>query len=565
MSDRNISFKSFFETIDRKLHASSREELCSIILGMAQEITPEERGNFLKMLRPIKKEEIESLLKQEDLISDIDDFSRTYRGRMKKADEMDEYPVDYYDDEDSLGPYTEFVTRLKILLDRTKGVFEAKNYALAVQAYQKLFVILELEDNYGRGIRLSDIGNSQENSEDVSRYFRALYEMETPASRPASIFAHMMNLKNMSVVSRLIKLEDIMQMSTDVLPEEKSFLQSWKNFLMSRKEKEADVLLREATSLLEGSDGLAALAREEGGKRPYVYLDWVDALLSEQQYPGIITAANEALKKLPVGMTIRSKIADRMYVAAKKLRDTPMMLQSRWEAFVPEPTLRRLLDLHEATDENGRLKWMKKAEAYLTEWFDKDKGNQSEDDGDFYEERACWISQDVLVYGHLLVGNWKAAKELADTSEIKEIVVPAFLALIAGKVAQLPPKAKFLWQETLEKSAGDVFFSTRDEPDVLTSKDYLEKACHEAIERSPLSQVDADAITNWCLNIMKQRLDSIVGNKDRRSYDKAALLLAACAEILRFRGQDRAADSLISETRNKFSSYPAFQRALKSV
>jgi hypothetical protein len=45
---------------------------------------------------------------------------------------------------------------------------------------------------------------------------------------------------------------------------------------------------------------------------------------------------------------------------------------------------------------------------------------------------------------------------------------------------------------------------------------------------------------------------SIVGEKHRRSYDNAARLLAACAEVLRLRDKPEAARALLDDVRQHF-------------
>jgi len=65
--------------------------------------------------------------------------------------------------------------------------------------------------------------------------------------------------------------------------------------------------------------------------------------------------------------------------------------------------------------------------------------------------------------------------------------------------------------------------------------------------------------------VAQQRVDAIVGGKHRGSYDKAALLTVACAEVLRLRGDKAAADTLVNEVRNRFPRHRAFQSELETA
>jgi two-component system cell cycle sensor histidine kinase/response regulator CckA len=49
------------------------------------------------------------------------------------------------------------------------------------------------------------------------------------------------------------------------------------------------------------------------------------------------------------------------------------------------------------------------------------------------------------------------------------------------------------------------------------------------------------------------------------SYDKAAILTVACAEVLRARGDKGAADTFVDEIRNRFPRHRAFQAELKTA
>jgi hypothetical protein len=67
------------------------------------------------------------------------------------------------------------------------------------------------------------------------------------------------------------------------------------------------------------------------------------------------------------------------------------------------------------------------------------------------------------------------------------------------------------------------------------------------------------------VEVAHRRVDGIVGGQHRKSYDKAAVVTTACAEVLRLRGDRAAADSLVSEVRNRFPRHRAFQAELKST
>lgn len=71
----------------------------------------------------------------------------------------------------------------------------------------------------------------------------------------------------------------------------------------------------------------------------------------------------------------------------------------------------------------------------------------------------------------------------------------------------------------------------------------------------------------WCKNESGKRIDAIVSNKYRGSYDKAANILVAMAESLANRGNKQDGLRFVEKYQSKYSRFPAFRkevaRALK--
>jgi tetratricopeptide (TPR) repeat protein len=83
---------------------------------------------------------VKQTIQQEDLLADIDNLLQQIKIAMKNADDWEERYNEWgeYDDEDSLGPYEEFIEPLTDLFDRIKAAFDYGNLALARAAYQKI-------------------------------------------------------------------------------------------------------------------------------------------------------------------------------------------------------------------------------------------------------------------------------------------------------------------------------------------------------------------------------------------------------------------------------------------
>ena len=217
-----MSLKSFWEAVEKRLAAYSADELRAILRAMAQETPPTGRQAFLARLKPMAETAaaVQQALLQEELLADIADLTHELEAEMEQADYWEErYGWDeYYDEEDSLGPYEDFVESLIDLFDRTDAAFDYGNLALARAAYQKLFAVFNLEDDYGRGVSTEDL-QSVDVGEARARYLRAVYETEPPAQRPQALFEQMHQVQSWLAISRPT-LEDVIQISPKPLPDQ---------------------------------------------------------------------------------------------------------------------------------------------------------------------------------------------------------------------------------------------------------------------------------------------------------------------------------------------------------
>lgn len=313
MSENKMSLKVFFEKIEQRLVAYSEDELRSILRRMAHNVSPSDRNDFLARLKPGEEAEaeVERALSQDDLLSDIEDMTQEIRSEMEDADEY----YDDSDDEDSLGQYEEYVDPLTGLFDRTAGVFDFGNMSLACAAYRKLFDVMNMEDDYGRKVSGADL-KDVDMSEARARYLRALYETTALPRRPDVLFEEMQSMDDL-IWGKSVRLEDIIQVSPNPLPDEEKFFDDWIVFLRKQSGADADRWLREAIRLAQGTKGLEELSRKEGKSRPRTYVDWVVALQGEGKHREVVAAAQEALQMLPPDLPIRSAIADRLCMSAQ--------------------------------------------------------------------------------------------------------------------------------------------------------------------------------------------------------------------------------------------------------
>jgi hypothetical protein len=571
-----MPLKVFWEAVEGRLATYSTDELRNILRAMAQETPPPGRQAFLEKLKPVEAMSLvaQRAGQQEELLADIEDLAQELKATMAEADDWEERYGwgEYYDDEDSLGPYEEFVAPLAELLDRTEVAFDYGDLPLARAAYQQLFEVLTLEDDYGRGVHASDL-TAVDLDEARARYLCAVYETDPLESRPQALFDQMQQVR--SGLARLRPmLEDLTQISPRPLPDQEQFLPDWITFLRTQSGSEADAWLREAVWLSQGTPGLEALARTEGKKHPRAYLDWFTALEQEGKHREVLLAAQEALQTLPAQLPIRAAIADHLCTAAARLGETEALRAGRWQAFLAKPTLSRLLDLWDAAPAGAeRMTLMGQAAEHVRNYLAHPSGRQGAVwwDGDDLE-RPAWIGPSVLAHACLLAEEFEAAHQLAAAENVlgwsgghnpQGLVVSFFLALLSGRVPDaLPPNLAQLWAWGLQHNVGYWVGGEEREDSVLKR---LERAYAEPFAGVSLSHDRQVEILAWCLDVARRRVNAIVGGKHRKSYDKAAMLAAACAEVLRLRGDREAADSLLNEVSQRFPRHRAFQAELKAA
>jgi hypothetical protein len=567
--EQQLSLQTFWDAVEQRLAVCSAEELRAIVRALARATPATQWQTFLNTLRLMT--EITAVVPPapapEELLVDIAALADELRAATEEAEGWDEYH-----EEDSLGPYAAYVTPLTALFDRAAAAFAAGQMTLARTAYHSLFATLTYEDGYGRGVRAEHLPEVTV-SEAIARYLRAVYESEPSAQRPSGLFAGMLQVCAWrSDVQPM--LDTIIEISPQALPDQEQFLLDWIAFLRTQSEPEADAWLREAVRLSQGTAGLETLARTEGVQRPRAYLDWCAALAAEGKQRAVLVAAHEALRILPRPLPIRAAVADYLCTAAMHLHDTANLRVGRWEAFVAKPTLARLLDVWEVTPAGtARARQMSQAAQHVQDTLANPPGEGTHVWADAIE-RPVWPDKTVLAHAYLLAGDWDAAYRLAVPEQVlgwssshntQGLVVTCCLVKMSGVLpGQLPPNLMQLWHWELQNSTGFVSWYSADagEASLLVR---LQHAYTECLPEVALTSEQQAALLGWCLDVVQHRVEAIVRNQHRGSYDRAALLLTSCTEVLRLRGQAQEARGLLDEIRQQFQRHRAFQTELQAA
>jgi hypothetical protein len=267
-------------------------------------------------------------------------------------------------------------------------------------------------------------------------------------------------------------------------------------------------------------------------------------------------------------------MADHLCAAAARLNEAEALHLGRWEAFVAKPTLPRMLDLRDiAVDAAERAPLMQRAVEHIRDYLShppvRPEVMMRVVDG---LESPAGIDQSVLAHACLLAGDWDAAHHLAAQGKVlgwsssesyQGLVEAAFLVLLSGKaLGALPSNLAQFWQWSIQYGVAAWRWGYGDVDPV---RERLAHAYAEQLVAAALSTDQQERFLSWCLDVAQQRANAIVSNKYRKSYNKAAVLTVACAEVLWLRGDQAAADRLVNNVRSRFPRHRAFQAEIKAA
>lgn len=560
--ESTISLKKFNDEIEEHLLALDTEALRSLVRSFADEVKPVGRGCFLSKLSPSCSRKV---VLEDDILDEIEGLMETIESRFEEEPDWDDYD---YDAEDP-GPDADSVEAVSSMFDRVNAIFDYGDTALAREAYEKLFAVLDLEDDYGRTINAYDLEDI-DLKEIRARYLRSVY-LSLSREKVAPILIDKLQEMRSFFRPEPPSLSEIIEISSDPLPDWKVFLDAWMAFLKEQNDNCAKAMLREAIFLRDGAQGLKNLSKSQGLENPRIFYDLVNYYKSCGEEAHALSEAQNALSILPEGMPIRAAIADQIIDLVDKKNDDPSFFQALWITFQEKPTLKKLLELFIRNEGESRKDVMEKAVLVLDKRVKS--GSSYKRNYDTWEndniESPSYPTECTLLHAYFLAENQRAAFDLVVGKKelgwsYGEHPQPIFLGLCffqAMPIKQLgesPQSFQSFWKSYLSDSANR--YGLHNESSIGNEI----KDAYEELKKCFECQLDSKAI-QWCFDIAKKRVFSIVSNQHRGAYHRAALLTAVCYEVLQALGKPQEAINFYKEIKNTFPRHSAFQRELKYV
>jgi tetratricopeptide (TPR) repeat protein len=550
MKKEILGLGPFLKEAEKRIDGLSKEEIKAILLMKAKNLKPTEREFFLAGLTPRKKAEV--VIDDDTLLSEIDDFvKRIEDGEYSTGWGWD----DEIHDEREWGDES-WAEDMDELFDRAGELFLSGDMKLASLAYGKLLKAFHMHEETGHfpGQLAPTEMVETDLDEAKTRYLRALYETNDKKERAKIIFEEIEDLRYVGSSDFDIKtVEDALTTK----PEDwRQFLEDMKGILLESVLAQNMRVLGYVKNLdmlcsiifeLEGLGGLSRLAKEHGNKLHKVYLVWISKLQEAGKDREAVEAYQQSLNVIPPQTHIRAEISDLAALSAKKIKDENVFFEMHKEAFFSSPDIGRLLSLRESAMSSGQLKVMEDVVSFLEE----------------HQGKHSFISnpKELLVQAYILIENYEKMWDVTSKGEplgwsgSNSSQAGAVPFLMVSSVRGIPLKSDSViikvWRgkEGYEDEQSKRFKA-------VVEKDILGK---DISGEERIKQI------KWATSIVEKRVDAIVSNKYRGSYDKAALLLVGCVEALNLLDRSIEAQTFFEKIRLRYNRHSAFQQEIRRL
>lgn len=371
------------------------------------------------------------------------------------------------------------------------------------------------------------------------------------------------------VAYRREPLEEMERAAIEPLPGLDDFLPGWRALLEKEVAREGvhgwggdrRSWLREVAGRLEGTAGLANLARSSGIAEDY--RGWCARLVKAKDWAGALAAFEEAADRIADPYS-RGSFLDGAAQCAQELgrRDVPVRLERAWRA---DPDLLRLARWLGAAGSRASLrKWALLALDSCPKKHERQRAFLHVLSGDLSSAAKLLASAPGLGWsaeehpGHLLFPLFQALLRGSSFSPASLEFPHAVTALADMEGAFDPLDAD---EDADEDADGDADEVTGEE-DLGEAPRLAAPTLPELLSRAGVRGVTDVATRRTVVVAMKKavekRLAGVTGNQRRRHYGHAAELVAAVVES----DPHRANAGWVREIRETYRRYPALQSAL---
>ncbi len=431
-------------------------------------------------------------------------------------------------------------------LRQGSNAFFAKDYRAACLIFRALLVpIGEGDIDLGQHEMLDEVlGVDATNC--AAQYTVAVYMTAVPADRAKAVRQAIDEVQGIGhFLEPLAKME---RAAIEPLPRLGEFLPQWRALIEERAggqrgsdwDTDADRWLREVVQRMEGTAGLASIARAT--KRADDLRAWCHALVEARDWNTALVAYDEAAETVTDNTYARGEFLDGAALAAQEQgrNDLPARLERAWREAPSFTRLCRWL---------GRLRDQSTVKKCAAEALDACPQKASR--------------QRALLY--VLLGDLDAAAKLlatapglgwSDNEHPGPLLFPLFQSVLGGngtaRVGAIDPESI----GGMDHDAFELMSVSHDELRLVTPG--IDQILGSADAGGPPEAAARRAILGAMREAAEQRVAGVTGEKRRRYYRHAAELVLACAAL------DSTPETAkwIAGIRHAYRRFPAFQAEL---
>lgn len=558
----DINYKEFMESVKHLLESFDINDYKNYILEMAKHTKPSERMDIITSLEIIKGYEEEDLVFQDDkLINDIQNLA----DRIEDCEFSWGYGWDSeYGGEREMGDES-WAEEVDELFERAANQVRSKEFRVAQKAYEMLYEVLENENlpcyEDTKSMLKIDF------SEQAGLYLRTVYLNSKPKERIKDIYDALCKYFPFEA-GKKVNIKAMIEAECDELPEIKEFLSQWIEYIKGKDERFTGYLIREAILIYSGTKGLLDFARENYKKFPAAYRDLLLALEKEGvEVQEIITVSQEGLDKINGDYVIREEVAQFLVKSANKIGNNDMISQGMKEAYYSKPSLKNILRLIQF--ERKRDKELNKIFDYAiarAEQLYTQKNNYYWNDQG--ELQKPYISKEFLNNLYLLSGKVEKAYQLCTTEKYDDTsrgYGGDYLDFDLGFMFHMLSKNNMKYKANLDRFWNDNLQKVKEELYDTDLFNFFNKEISEVIKTVNLDNEASNKYETWCTELISSTVEHIVSNQRRKEYDKAAVLVVCCAEMISNIYRKDKALNFIQFFRNKFPRHRSFTGSLNEA
>jgi hypothetical protein len=435
-------------------------------------------------------------------------------------------------------------------LRRGTNAFLGKNYPSAVQIFHSLLIPVSVCDiDLGQQEMIEEVLNIDV-ADCAAQYVISVYMTSELAHRTQAVYSAIEQVRHIG--NFYSPLAEMQRVAVEPLPEFDDFLVGWRAFVEEKVgelrrdgrddewDRDQDRWLREVVQRIEGTDGLAEIARLS--KRGEDLRAWCDALIEDKRWKEALAAYEEAAELVADKTLWRGDFLDGAALAAQELgsKDLPIRLERSWRTDPSLLRLRRWL----GSSKSKAVVIKRAAEAV--------KVCPKED-----------LRQRAFLY-ILLEDLQSAAKLLAsapglgwsETEHPAHLLFPIFCRILGAE------------DNSLTEDDGSIPDDILDIDERWPSPDKNGEAhldnphINEILEVANIGRVtnakDRATVLKAMRAAAEKRIEGVIEKKRRRYYGHAASLATACVAI----DPSQATKTWLDMLGKKYRRYPSFQREL---